>query len=298
MAPPVYWAYRGGAAAIRRLPVPVTRALSRAAATGATDASPPRRRTVERNLRRDYGPDFGGAELERTVQQTFESYARYWAESFRLPSLDRGQLEAGFTFAGYEHIAACRDRGLGPILALPHLGGWEWAAFYVTEVLGIPCTAVVERLEPPELFEWFADYRRSIGLNVVPVGPHAASEVARAVKDRHVVCLLSDRDVTEHGVEVEFFGERTTLTAGPALLALRTGTSLIPAAVYFRGALRHAELCASLDVERRGRLRDDVTRVTQDVAHALEDLIRAEPEQWHLMQPNWPSDHEALGSRG
>ena len=298
MAPPVYWAYRGGAAAIRRLPVPVTRALSRAAATGAKVASPQRRRIVERNLRRVYGPDFGGAELERSVQQTFESYARYWAESFRLPSLDRGQLEAGFTFAGYEHIAACRDRGLGPILALPHLGGWEWAAFYVTEVLGIPCTAVVERLEPPELFEWFADYRRSIGLNVVPVGPHAASEVARAVKDRHVVCLLSDRDVTEHGVEVEFFGERTTLPAGPALLALRTGTSLIPAAVYFRGALRHAELCAPLDVERRGRLRDDVTRVTQDVAHALEDLIRAEPEQWHLMQPNWPSDHEALGSRG
>ncbi|MFA9563632.1 MAG: phosphatidylinositol mannoside acyltransferase, partial [Acidimicrobiales bacterium] len=113
--------------------------------------------------------------------------------------------------------------------------------------MGIPCTAVVERLDPPELFEWFVDYRRSIGLNVVPVGPGAAAEVARAVKERHVVCLLSDRDVTGHGVEVEFFGERTTLPAGPAALALRTGTSLMPAAIYFQKALRHGKMCAPLE---------------------------------------------------
>lgn len=285
-----YWGYRSGAALARSLPAPVSLALARAGATGFKYASPERRRVVARNMKRVYGPDYGGRDLERSVQGAFESYGRYWAESFRLPSLDKAQLEAGFTYEGYEHIAACRDRGLGPILALPHLGGWEWAVFYVTDVMGIPCTAVVERLDPPDLFEWFTDYRRSIGLNVVPVGPGAAAEVARAVKERHVVCLLSDRDVSGTGVEVEFFGERTTLPVGPAILALRTGTSLMPASIYFRGAGRHGKLCAPLVVERQGRLRDDVVRVTQAVAYALEDLIRAEPEQWHLMQPNWPSD--------
>ena len=46
----------------------------------------------------------------------------------------------------------------------------------------------------------------------------------------------------------------------------------------------------ALDATRQGRLRDDVQRVTQDLAHALEDLISRAPEQWHLLQPNWPSD--------
>ena len=42
--------------------------------------------------------------------------------------------------------------------------------------------------------------------------------------------------------------------------------------------------------DRQGRLRDDVTRVTQYLADIFEDLIRAAPDQWLMMQPNWPSD--------
>ena len=51
-----------------------------------------------------------------------------------------------------------------------------------------------------------------------------------------------------------------------------------------------------LDTTRRGSLREDVARVTQDLAHALEDLIRQAPEQWHLLQPNWPSDRAPAAS--
>jgi KDO2-lipid IV(A) lauroyltransferase len=48
-----------------------------------------------------------------------------------------------------------------------------------------------------------------------------------------------------------------------------------------------------LDTSRHGKLREDVQRVTQDLAGALEVLIRRAPEQWHLLQPNWPSDRAA-----
>jgi KDO2-lipid IV(A) lauroyltransferase len=47
---------------------------------------------------------------------------------------------------------------------------------------------------------------------------------------------------------------------------------------------------------REGRLRDDAARVTQDLARRFEELIRAAPEQWHLLQPNWPSDQATNGS--
>ena len=89
---------------------------------------------------------------------------------------------------------------------------------------------------------------------------------------------------------VEFFGERTTLPGGPATLALRTGAPVLPSATYFEGRRHHAVIRPPLDVTRTGRFRDDVARVTQALAHELEDLIRAAPEQWHLLQPNWPSD--------
>jgi phosphatidylinositol dimannoside acyltransferase len=156
---------------------------------------------------------------------------------------------------------------------------------------------VVEPVEPPELFEWFAGARRAMGMEVVPLGPEAGGAILRALRDSRVVCLLCDRDLTGDGIDVEFFGERTTLPAGPATLALRTGAPLLPAAVYFRPHRgHHGVVQLPVPAERQGRLRDDVARVTQELARRFEQLIRAAPEQWHLLQPNWPSDH--LDARG
>ncbi|MCZ7526161.1 MAG: hypothetical protein M5U14_07155 [Acidimicrobiia bacterium] len=141
------------------------------------------------------------------------------------------------------------------------------------------------------MLEWFAGVRRALGMEIVVLGRSAAADVLGALKRGRVVALLCDRDLTGDGVDVEFFGERTTLPAGPATLALRTGAPLVPAAVYFapRGGHR-AVVCPPVPAERLGRLRDDVARVTQDLAGRFEELIRAAPEQWHLFQPNWPSD--------
>jgi KDO2-lipid IV(A) lauroyltransferase len=291
---PTLGAYRAGSAVARALPRPVLDPLVRGLSRGVARISPERRLIVERNLRRVRGADLGPEELARGVNETFESYGRYWAESFRLPTLSRAALDGPFTEEGYEHIKAARAEGHGPLMVIPHLGGWEWAAFWLTRVEDVGVTAVVEPLEPPELFEWFVDFRRSLGMEIVPVGPDAATRIAAAVKRLDVICLLADRDIAGTGTEVEFFGERTSLPSGPALLALRTGAPLIPCAVYFQGKGIHTVVRPPLVVERQGKLRDDVTRLTQDIAHALEALIREAPEQWHLMEPNWPSDHAAL----
>lgn len=291
---PVSAGYRAGYAYSRLVPRALADATGAAASAAAMVASPERRFLVERNLRRVRGPGFEGAALRRAAQQTFRSYARYWIESFRLPGLSPAAVDASFSYEGVAHVAEARAQGVGPILVLPHLGGWEWAGFWLTQVMHIPVTVVVEPVEPVELFDFFVAFRRELGMNVVPLGPGAAGEVLRAINDRHVVCLLADRDIHGDGIPVRFFDEETTLPAGPAMLALRSGAPLLPTAVYFRGRSHHAVVQAPVPTERRGRLRDDVADVTRALAGRLEGLIRVAPEQWHLQQPNWPSDHAAL----
>jgi KDO2-lipid IV(A) lauroyltransferase len=260
-----------------------------------------KRKMVERHMRR-VRPNASSIEIRRLTQQVFDSYARYYLESFRLPTLTNAQVAASFTVEGYyENMLPALDRGKGVILALPHLGGWEWAGRWAAD-LGNKMTVVVEPIQPPELFEWFADLRRKFGMTVIPLGPDAGPAVLKSLRNNEVLCLLSDRDITGGGIEVEFFGERTKLPAGPATLALRTGAALLPTAAYFtdRGVGHHGVIGAPMNCERHGKLREDVQRVTQDLAYELEILIRRAPEQWHLLQPNWPSDpgygHEHLGN--
>lgn len=291
--------FRLAALAARALPPVATPVVAPMLGLGAGALDRDGRAMLMRHLRR-VDPTLSGVRLRRAAQEAYDSYARYWLESFRLPHLSKRAVDRGMRADGYDHITDGLAAGNGVILALPHLGGWEWAGRWLVDN-GLRITVVVERLDPPELFEWFTGLRRALGMNVVGLGPDVGTEVLAALRRNEVVCLLCDRDLQRTGVPVEFFGETTTLPAGPATLGLRTGAPILPTAVYFTGTTSPGGLLVGdghlglvrppLDTTRSGDgLRADVARITQALAHELEFLIRRAPTQWHLLQPNWPSD--------
>ena len=288
--------HKAAAFGARHVPTAVSHRAVEAGGRFAALFAGDRRVIVERNIRRASSGYLDDAALDRAVAASFAAYGRYYLDSFRLPSLDAETIDEGFEYTGFEHILSSVQRGVGPLLVLPHLGGWEWAAYWLAQMHNIKVTAIVEPLEPPELFEWFRSFRESLGMNVVPVGAEAGPAILDAVQQAHAVCLLSDRVVAgASAVPVDFFGERTLLPAGPATIALRTGAPMIPVAVYFKGD-RHFAVCRPpVPAERQGKFRDDVQRITQALAVELESLIRVAPQQWHVLQPIWPSDFRALG---
>src|SRR6202012_2516985 len=117
------------------------------------------------------------------------------------------------------------------ILALPHMGNWDVAGVYLMKRYGTSFATVAERLKPESLFDRFVAYRESLGFQILPLtgGARAPLEGLReGLRQNKVVCLLGDRDLSHHGIEVEFFGEPPRMPGGPAVLAATTGAALIP----------------------------------------------------------------------
>jgi len=228
--------------------------------------------------------------LDRFVDRAFASYGQYWAESAKLPAMRKAEIYERFAISeGLEFLEAARERGRGVVIALPHVGSWEWGGSFLHS-LGYGMTAIAEELDPPGLFEWFKKKRESIGIRVEPLNEHAGTVLLEVLRSGGVAGLLCDRDLQGNGVEVDFFHERVTMPAGPATLALRTGATLLTAACYSGpGRDHHAVVRPPIDVTRQGRLRQDVARVTQLIALDLEGLIRRAPEQWHVLQPIFTS---------
>jgi KDO2-lipid IV(A) lauroyltransferase len=279
---------------MQRLPESVAAVAASIVGMVLTTARRDARAVYARHLRRVLGDGLSEAEVRAWTRRVFLNYARYWLEGARLPRVDATVIESRmFVESGYEHLVEAMATKQGAVLALPHLGRWEWGGAWLN-LQGYPMTAVAELVEPPKLYDWFVSQRQALGLTIVPLGD-AGGVLLRTLRAGGLVGLLCDRDIVGNGVEVEFFGERTTLPAGPATLALRTGAALLPTAVYGGPGRDHtAVILPAVATERTGRLRADVTRVTQQVAHDLERLIRRAPDQWYLFQPNWPSDHTAL----
>ncbi len=281
--------WRAMARVLRWLPESVALALARPVAIAAG-----RRAAVRRALTANLRQVLGGGEetpdavVGRMADRAMASYAQYWVESARLSATPPAEVMDRFVMVeGRHHLEEARARGRGMILALPHMGNWDWGGAFLAQI-DLAMTAVAEVLEPPEMFTWFAQEREAIGIHVVPLDDHAGTALLEHLGNRGVVGLLCDRDLQGNGVEVTFFGQRTTLPAGPAMLALRTGATLLVAACYSGpGSGHYAVVMPPVAAERAGRLRDDVVRVTQAVAVELEGLIRRAPEQWHVLQPRF-----------
>jgi KDO2-lipid IV(A) lauroyltransferase len=272
-----------------RFDVALAKGLAKTVGRRTTSARANLRTNLAHALRAD-GTALDATTLERFVERAFESYGQYWAEGAKLPGIKPENVFARFRIAeGLENLYDAKAKGRGTIIALPHIGSWEWGGSYLNS-LGLGMTAVAEDLEPPELFEWFKTKRESIGIRIEPLDDHAGTVLLQTLKDGGVIGLLCDRDIQGNGIEVEFFGERVPLPAGPATLALRTGATLVAAACYSGPGRDHfAVVTPPIAAERLGRLREDVTRVTQALAIELEGLIRRAPEQWHVLQPRFES---------
>lgn len=288
-------AYKTGTALAGTLPDPVANAIAAGLSRTFKRAMGDRRRMLQRHMRRALGPEATSTQVRRTVDAAFSSYARYWIETFRMASLTGAELDAMFSVEGWENLARPLDDGRGAILALPHVGQWEVAAAWMHHH-GLDLTAVAERLDPPELYDWFVELREErLGLDIVALDdPAGGRKLMQALRAGRIVTLLADRDLTGTGPEVEFFGEATRLPAGPARLAIQTGAALLPVAVYEDGWWRYrAVIRPELEVPPEGSKRERTAALTQQLAYELEGLIRRAPAQWHLLQPNWPSDVEA-----
>ena len=280
-------------AVIEALPERVDVALGRSIATVLGRRDKVRRENLRVNV--DHALAAPGTHasddlLDEFVTRGFRSYGQYWAEGAKLPGLSKSVIYDRFSIAeGLEHLQEAKQRGQGVIIGLPHMGSWEWGGSFLNSV-GLGMTAVAEVLEPPALFEWFKAKRESIGIRIEPLNDRAGSVLLSTLRRGEVVGLLCDRDLQGNGVTVEFFGERVTMPAGPATLALRTGATLVAAACYTGPGRDHfAVISPPIPAERSKRLREDVTRVTQALSRELEGLIRRAPEQWHVLEPRFTS---------
>ena len=282
--------YAAGWRVVRALPLSVARAMFNAAADRAFKANGPGTQRLRRNLRQVVGPAMPEADLDALVRAGLRSYARYWMEAFRLPSQSREQFLNDFRVVQFDELKAVLGEGNGVILALPHTGNWDAAAAHMVSQ-GFRLVTVAERLKPEAVFEQFVAYREKLGMEVLPLtgGQRAPLDVlAEKAQQGYAVALLADRDLSARGIEVRFFGGRTRMPAGPALLALRTRAPLFAVDLSFTpdqciAFLRRIELPGPDE----GALDARVQIVTQRLADAFAAGIAEHPQDWHMLQKLW-----------
>ncbi|HEY4025769.1 MAG TPA: hypothetical protein VGO86_05000 [Candidatus Dormibacteraeota bacterium] len=295
-----YRAFRTMQWLVERLPRPLGYALAVLVARFAFLFARRPRAKLEANLTMAL-PGLTRAQLRELVWRNFRNHSKAYADLMRLPVARVEDLRALLHVQGIEHLEAARARGRGVLVISAHMGSWEIAAAIWSATVA-PVSLFAEELEPRELYEWYRGTRARLGISVLPLNRSGLRQVLQALDNQEMVVTAIDRDIMGTGINVDFFGLPARIPEGPAAIALRKGTPLLPVAVYrlpddtFQ-ALGYPPIFA----EPTGDRAADIRRVTGELVRRLEEIIRAHPDQWHMPHPIWsdpqPTGGDARGTR-
>ncbi len=279
-------AYRTASWVIGRVPPAISKAIIGRGAQLSYLLWPSKRRWSNANFGHVLGLAPEDPRVRRMALAAYREYGRYIVEIMRLPALPPERAAALVTDLELEPVwPIWHEAEGGLILAVAHVGNNDVVGAGIAG-RGLPISVVADDSAYPELFEDFRRLRESWGVRVIPW--RNLREIYGVLKRREMLALLIDWGYRADGIPVRLFDAWTTLPAGPATLAAKTRSRILP--ITTRRAGRHAFHVSWADpIEVRSAAPADLQRATQAMADALAATIAAAPSQWYSFKPMWPA---------
>jgi KDO2-lipid IV(A) lauroyltransferase len=272
-------AYRSARALLSGLPLAPAQRVAAAAARRIFDRGGKRVGYVLANLRIAY-PELTEAERREIGRESYVHFAWNLLDVARSARWRPDDLLARVEVEGREHLDAALAPGRGAIAVMAHLGSFE-VAMRVAPALGFPVTVIGRPLGNRLLRRDMLAQRTSTGAELI-LHRNVAPQMLRALRQGRVIAVLNDQYTRRsRGVFVPFFGVRASTSPGPAVIALRAGVRILPAACLRIGPDRHRLVIGPpLPLPETGDRTKDAELLTARANEALEAFVRAHPEQW------------------
>ncbi|MDD4956066.1 MAG: lysophospholipid acyltransferase family protein [Candidatus Omnitrophica bacterium] len=238
------------------------------------------------NLRVVLGDDVDDKVLDRHVHAVFRNFARYLVDFFRFTRFTEDHIARHITLRGRENLDKALESGKGLILLSLHLGNWELGGAIIGG-LNYPISAIILEQPDRKVNDFFVKQRAINGLRSIPLGI-SIKECYKVLKRNEILAIVGDKDYTNTGIPVEFFGRKAIMPKGAAAFALRTGAPIVFTVVT---RMEGDKFCMFFEEpiypESTGRDEDDVKALMTRYISKFESYIRSYPDQWYVFRKIW-----------
>jgi lauroyl/myristoyl acyltransferase len=275
----------------RALPLPIRYWIADRLGDVLYTLSPGYRKNVLSNLAHVHRFAGKPAPTLRDVRTVFRVSSRNWADLLIVPGRTEQEFRSDVRLSteSLAHIDDAIARGNGCVIVTAHLGAFDVVGHYL-HAIGYKLTIVTGRTTARIVFDGVTYLRQSNGLELVEATPSGVRKAIHTVRQGNCAVIVSDRDFFQNGVDVNFFGERTTLPPGAIRIARDTGAAIVP--VYGRRADVGHEITIHkpILVPKSSDLKADLAIGMERVVESMQTAISAVPDQWVMFQSVWPSE--------
>jgi len=244
-------------------------------------------RTAVRGNLKAILPQEKASVIEKYTRGVFLNFGKYLLEFFRFNKIDRKFLEENVTIDGLKNMDDALSDKNGAIIVAGHIGNYELGAAALG-LLGYKVNAVALVHKYKKINDFFNNRRLAKGVRIFPIGKEAIWNCLEAFKRNEIVCLLSDRDFTNGGIEIEFLGRTTIIPKGPAAFSLKRKTPIVPAFAIRLGDNKfHFFMTTPIRYTPCADMDKDIYELTKLYLKQIEKVILEYPDQWYMFRKFW-----------
>lgn len=231
-------------------------------------------------------PEKSDREIRRMRIRMFRNFAKYLVDFFRFDKLNKDYVEKHIRIENINNFNEAMAKGKGVIVLSAHLGNWELGGIVIA-LMGYPLWVVALTHKYHKVNKFFNRQRESKGVKVIPLGK-AVRKCLDVLKQNQLLGLVGDRDFTEKGIVLDFFGKPSIFPEGPAAFCLKTGSPIVPGFM-----LRNKDDSFTLIIEKAidfkptGDSKKDLQALIRDYIALFEGYIRRYPDQWYMFRRFW-----------
>jgi len=222
------------------------------------------------------------------AREVFRSFGLYLVDFFRMLKLDKETIKNRVSFQGLEKVDNVLKEKKGIVFLTAHIGNWEMGGVAMG-ILGYDISCVVLIHKHKKIDDFFLRQREAKGLKVINIKASMKKCITVLLR-KGLLALVGDRDFTNSGIMLDFFGVKTSIPKGPALLSLKTNSAIVPVFFLRKNRFNYEMIFEDpIYVKNIPGVEEDeiIKKATENLVPIMEKYIRKYPEQWLVFRRFW-----------
>lgn len=236
----------------------------------------------------EFALGYDSAKARGLARACFEEMACNLCDLIRMGNWSKEFIGRIVDIEGLEHFVKAYEKGRGVLALTGHIGNFELLAAWFSYYKEVKVSVIGRELYDRRLDRMLVEQRRKFKLENIPT---TASPMAlvKAFRDGRAVGVLLDQDSSKiAGYYVDFFGKKANTAAGPVFIARKTGTPIVPMAIYRKNENRFLiKVLPPLELNWTDDRDTDMLMALEKCNRALEELILYDPTQWVWIHNRW-----------
>jgi len=247
------------------------------------------RRRIAKNLRIAFGPSYQPEKVKAFTRELGNHLGMSIIELFFSATSRRTDLLNKIRIHGIEHLEKALSLGKGVIAVSAHLGNFTLISMKMVAE-GYPFIMLVKDPKYKALANALHMLQEKQGGRFIYIKPwkEALRNILACLRRNEIICLVADEKKRRSKIDVDFFGQPAATALGPAVISLRTGSTVVPVFIVRQGDGTHTILIEPpLEHDVTGDRKEDERTLTAAYTKVIERYVRAYPEQWSWINNRW-----------